>query len=299
MPLAGGGSSTSSSGQLSGSAAAVPLDGAWLVGGTVRDLLIGRPVTDIDVLVDGDAGQAAREVARRAGGSPFPLSERHGAWRVMRDDLTIDIAAARGSLTDDLALRDFTVNAMARPLDGGELIDPHGGRAGSGAPLRPPGVSDGMFDDDPLRLLRLPRIAHELEFGIEAAPSGWPGGRRRWPRRRRESGSSPSCGGCSAPPDPADGVGCSTGSDVLEPVWPELAAVKGVSQRQHHPLDVYDHTLHVVDAVADVTAHPACYLPSQRRDRSSRRGGDRRRRDPAVLAGAPARRPCCTTSPSR
>ena len=259
MPLAGGGSSTSSS-VPERIRAAVPLDGVWLVGGTVRDLLMGRPVTDIDVLVDGDAGQAAREVARRAGGSPFPLSERHGAWRVMRDDLTIDIAAARGSLTDDLALRDFTVNAMARPLDGGELIDPHGGRQDlERRCVRR--VSDGVFDDDPLRLLRLPRIAHELDFGMEADTE-------RLARRKAPLASSPSgerifmeLRRLLAPPDPGDGVRLLDRVDVLEPVWPELAAVKGVSQGQHHALDVFDHTVHVVDAVADVTAHPAWYLP--------------------------------------
>ncbi|HEY8858913.1 MAG TPA: hypothetical protein VIM27_05625, partial [Gaiellales bacterium] len=102
---------------------------AWLVGGSVRDLLLGRSVVDVDLVVERDPGDAARTLARSAGGAPFPLSERHGAWRVVRDGSTVDITASRGAVTDDLGRRDFTINAMAVPLAGGDLLDPHGGRA--------------------------------------------------------------------------------------------------------------------------------------------------------------------------
>ena len=78
--------------------AQAPVPEAWLVGGTLRDLLQRRAVTDIDLVVDADAGAVARELARVVGGSPFPLSERHGAWRVGTDETTVDIAACRGSI---------------------------------------------------------------------------------------------------------------------------------------------------------------------------------------------------------
>ena len=146
--------------------AKAPVDGGWLVGGSVRDLLLERPVTDIDLVVEDDPGGVARRLARSLGGSPFPLSERHGAWRVVDAGNTIDVAGCRGTLEQDLALRDFTINAIAIPLAGGEPVDPSGGTADLEAGVVR-AVSDAVFDDDPLRLLRLPRIAHELGFAIE------------------------------------------------------------------------------------------------------------------------------------
>src|SRR5204862_8070793 len=89
---------------------------AWLVGGAVRDELLGRPVVDVDIACR-DPEAAARAYARRAGGAPFPLSERHGAWRVaLENDRTLDFTPLRDSIEADLATRDFTINAIARPL---------------------------------------------------------------------------------------------------------------------------------------------------------------------------------------
>ena len=140
----------------------------WIVGGAVRDHLLGRPVEDWDVVVAGDPGKAARAHARRAGGSPFPLSERHGAWRVTGDGRMVDFTERHGSLADDLARRDFTANAVAVALADGAVTDPHGGvEAIEQRVLRV--VGDGVFRDDPLRLLRLPRLAAELEFAVDEA----------------------------------------------------------------------------------------------------------------------------------
>src|SRR5439155_15867232 len=101
---------------------------AWLVGGAVRDELLGRPVVDVDVACR-DPQAAARAYARRSGGAPFPLSERHGAWRVaLEDGRTVDFTPLRDSIEDDLATRDFTMNAIARPLAGGDDVDPYGGK---------------------------------------------------------------------------------------------------------------------------------------------------------------------------
>jgi hypothetical protein len=138
---------------------------AWVVGGAVRDQLLGRPVVDVDVACR-EPERAAREYARRSGGAPFPLSERHGAWRVaLKDGRTVDFTPLRGSIEGDLATRDFTVNAIALPLAGGEPVDPSGGlddlQLGS---LR--AVTESVFDDDPLRLLRAVRLEDELGFRI-------------------------------------------------------------------------------------------------------------------------------------
>lgn len=141
---------------------------AWVVGGAVRDELLGRPLVDLDVACADPAG-AARLVARASGGAPFPLSERHGAWRVVLDDgRTVDFTPLAGSLLDDLAARDFTVNAVATPVAGGPPVDPHGGlddlRAGV---LRL--VGEGALDADPLRLLRAVRFEDELGLRLEPA----------------------------------------------------------------------------------------------------------------------------------
>ncbi len=140
----------------------------WLVGGTVRDRELGRYSPDVDVAVTGEAAAVAAHVAQILRAPWFALSERHGAFRVVVGQAHIDVATVRGEgILADLALRDFTVNAMAVPLEGGGIIDPFRGlddlRAG-----RLAAVSDHIFDDDPLRLLRAPRFAHIL--GLRLAP---------------------------------------------------------------------------------------------------------------------------------
>src|SRR5213593_5264194 len=101
---------------------------AWVVGGAVRDELLGRELVDLDIAVR-EPKAAARAYAKRSGGAPFPLSERHGAWRVaLEGGRTVDFTPLPGSIEDDLATRDFTINATARPLAGGEPVDPFGGR---------------------------------------------------------------------------------------------------------------------------------------------------------------------------
>ena len=106
------------------------MTGSWTVGGALRDELLGREVTDIDIAVEGDPEAAARELAREVRGPVFRLSEAFGAWRVVDRDggRVYDFAPLQGgTIEEDLARRDFTINAMARPREGGDLIDPLGG----------------------------------------------------------------------------------------------------------------------------------------------------------------------------
>src|SRR5919198_2425743 len=139
---------------------------AWVVGGAVRDELLGRELVDLDIAIR-EPEQAARAYARRSGGAPFPLSERHGAWRVALDGgRTVDFTPLPDSVEEDLATRDFAINAIARPLAGGELIDPFGGREDLEA-KRLRAVGDSVFDDDPLRLLRAVRLEDELGFRLD------------------------------------------------------------------------------------------------------------------------------------
>ena len=136
---------------------------AWVVGGAVRDELLGCPVVDLDVACR-EPRRAARDYSKRSGGAPFPLSERHGAWRVALDGgRTVDFTPLRGTIEDDLATRDFTINAIAVPLAGGEAVDPFGGRRDlEEKTLRH--VSERVFDDDPLRLLRAVRLVDQFGF---------------------------------------------------------------------------------------------------------------------------------------
>ena len=138
---------------------------AWIVGGAVRDELLGRPVIDLDIATR-EPEQAARVYARQAGGAPFPLSERHGAWRVaLEGQRTVDFTPLEHGIDADLLSRDFTMNAIAVPLEGGEPYDPCGGR--EDLELRAiRAVTDSIFEDDPLRLLRAVRLEDELGFHI-------------------------------------------------------------------------------------------------------------------------------------
>jgi tRNA nucleotidyltransferase/poly(A) polymerase len=145
---------------------------AWIVGGAVRDALLSRPVVDVDVACR-DPEAAARRYANRFGGAPFPLSERHGAWRVVEPASkkrapveTVDFTPLPDGIEADLATRDFTLNAIAVPVGGGEPRDPYGGRSDLRARVIRT-VSDEVFESDPLRLLRAVRLADELDFRLD------------------------------------------------------------------------------------------------------------------------------------
>jgi tRNA nucleotidyltransferase (CCA-adding enzyme) len=147
----------------------------YLVGGAVRDLLLGRERSDVDVAVEGDALALARRLDGEAS-----EHERFGTATVRLDGLEVDLAGTReeryespgalpevrpASLAEDLARRDFTINAMAVPLaEPEDLIDPHGGRADLDAGrLRV--LHPGSFRDDPTRALRAAR--YSARFGLE------------------------------------------------------------------------------------------------------------------------------------
>ena len=161
---------------------------AYLVGGPVRDALLGSPLSDLDITITGDAPAIAQQLAADTGGR-LTVHRRFGtatvAWADGGDDLTVDLVTARsetypapaalpivraGALADDLARRDFTINAMAWPIvdcgsnDG--IIDPHGGQDD---------LEDGIirtlhkqsFRDDPTRILRA--VRYEQRFGFRIA----------------------------------------------------------------------------------------------------------------------------------
>ena len=166
---------------------------AYLVGGPVRDGLLGAPTSDLDITVTGDAPALAQQLADAVGGR-LTIHHRFGTATVAWDDLTVDLVTARretypapaalpavqpGDLAADLARRDFTINAMAMPLSvdkdligndiaGAKIVDPHGGqpdlRAGIIRTLH-----RQSFRDDPTRILRA--VRYEQRFGFRIADS--------------------------------------------------------------------------------------------------------------------------------
>lgn len=140
---------------------------AWIVGGAVRDRELGRPVLDLDVAC-ADPRAAARRYASAFGGSAFRLSERHGAWRVATagEERTVDFTPLPDGIDADLRSRDLTFNAMAVRVGSGELLDPFGGKSDlESGTVR--AVTETVFFDDPLRLLRAVRFEDELGFRMD------------------------------------------------------------------------------------------------------------------------------------
>lgn len=141
----------------------------WLVGGSVRDARLGRYSPDLDIVVAGEAAGFVAELAGKLRAPWFALSERHGAYRIMGRQGRIDVAALRGGdILTDLAGRDFTINAMALPVGGEGLIDPFGG-ASDLEQGRLVAVSERIFADDPLRLMRAARFCHVLGLRPDTA----------------------------------------------------------------------------------------------------------------------------------
>ena len=133
---------------------------AWIVGGALRDRLLGLPSAEIDVAVSGDAGAIAADLERDGYGRAVFLSRDRPGPRVFRvaGKRPLDVAELEGgSIETDLARRDFTVNAMAFAADSGELLDPYGG-AEDLVRRRLRAVRDGNLLDDPLRALRAARF---------------------------------------------------------------------------------------------------------------------------------------------
>ena len=226
----------------------------------MRDALLGRETPDFDLAVDGDVGAMARELGRRAGGHAFQLSEEFGAWRVRshKQHWQVDLTPLMGeTLEQDLGRRDLTINAIARELlpERGELIDPCGG-VGDIEARRLRSVGPESFSSDPLRVLRLARIAAELGFTPEPETL------------RLASASAPALSGVAAERVFAElrltissdraviGLELAHSIGATAVVLPELDALRGLEQSDYHHLDVYEHTLATLQATIDLVSDP-------------------------------------------
>lgn len=227
---------------------------AWIVGGAVRDAALGRDVVDVDLAVAQDPEVAARAIANAAGGPAFSLSEEFGTWRALGPDWHVDVSGLRGgSIAADLALRDFTINSVAVPLDDptSAPVDPTDGLTDLAARLLR-ATSDRSFADDPLRVLRAARLASTLalqldtgtvELALAAADrADEPAGERQLAELRL----------LIAGEEPIRGLELLDELGATAHVLPELEALRGVEQNPNHHLDVYSHTIEVLRQLLEV-----------------------------------------------
>ena len=229
-----------------------------LTGGFLRDLLLDRPVRDIDVALSGDPPSLARVAADAVGGSCFPLDEDRGIMRIVLPAGSpvayVDVTRLRGSIETDLAERDFTIDSMALPLAAVEkrgaqpLIDPFFGTDDVGDRIVR-AVGEGVFRSDGLRLLRGVRLCAELGFSLDDGTAAL---MRRdaaclddiAPERKRDELTRILATELAAPSlRQLDGLG------LLERLLPEVVACRGVSQPKEHYWDVFDHLLETVAAL--------------------------------------------------
>lgn len=228
---------------------------AYFVGGWVRDELLGRAVKrDLDLAVDGDAAELARAFADTIGGAFYLMDEENNVARVIIGDTYVDFAQLRGSLRDDLATRDFTINAMARQLGSNELFDPFHGQKHL-ALKQICAVTDEAFQRDPVRLLRAIRFAGELNFTIGAHTE-------KLMRRDAHLLAFASMERARdeflkilALPNPTMWLRRMDDWGLLAVCLPEVHALKGVTQYAPHEFDVFEHTLRTLDELVAIQAN--------------------------------------------
>jgi poly(A) polymerase len=232
---------------------------SYLVGGVIRDVILERSTADIDITIEGDALEIARQVATSLGGKYVLLNETNRMGRVVLSHKEgwweIDFSTLKGSIKQDLAQRDFTIDAMAVDLSqlgkehiDGMLIDPfHGWDDVQHGVIRI--VTETAFESDPVRLLRAVRLAAELGFTIDKETetlirnyayliSGVAGERTREELLR-----------LLAVPQARKFLPYLDDLGLITAVIPELIQEKGVEQPKEHFWNVFTHSLETVAAV--------------------------------------------------
>jgi poly(A) polymerase len=245
----------------------------YVVGGYVRDCLLGRPSKDIDIVVIGNGITFAEKLAEKTGKSKVSIFKNFGTAMLRYRDLEIEIVGARkesyrnnsrkpeveeGSLEEDQNRRDFTINAMALGLNAenfGQLLDPFEGTKDlQNKIIRTPLEADATFSDDPLRMLRAVRFASRLNFTIEEntlASISRNKERIQIVSAERISDELNKIILCERP---SIGFKLLEDTGLLKLIFPELSALKGVDKKngQGHKDNFY-HTLQVLDNLSEKT----------------------------------------------
>ncbi len=243
--------------------------GLYVAGGAVKDCLLGLPVSDVDIVFPPEAMGIALRFAEMTGAPRIALRQDEPGKMLERvvvrqgdETLLFDFTACRGpSIESDLAVRDFTLTAMALPLsafikgDFSGIIDPFGGR-GAVRDKEIRALSDETFRQDPLRLLRAFRLAAELGFTIRGetlemvSRDGALLGTVSGERVRDEIFRILEVNSCHPCIEAMDRVG------LLGRVFPEMAAMKGIEQDGYHALDVWSHTMLCLKEMETIIENP-------------------------------------------
>ncbi len=287
---------------------------AWVAGGAVRDALLGREPADLDLAVDvEDIGELARAIARGAGAAAVTLDAERDVHRVAsRDDAaSIDLTPADGGIGPDLLRRDFTINAMALPLQlwpnvaPSQVVDPAGGLEDLRA-KRLRAVSEEVLAADPVRMARAVRLCAELGFEMEPQTAAW---------TAAGAGRITSSAGervrdelvrLMRPPGTARHLRLLDRLGLLTQIIPELEAARGAGQPKEHYWDVLEHSLEAVGKVQGVlhieplVPHPEPMISWGERDAAyadEAIGGGRTRADALRLAALlhDVAKPACKT----
>ncbi len=232
---------------------------AWIVGGAVRDLLLGHTPVDVDVATR-HPESLGRNFAELVGGHVVLMDPEHDIWRVAFHGEYFDFCGFRDDdIIGDLLGRDFTINAIAlrmpEPDHPGGLLDPlHGLADLEAGALRM--VSTAAFRDDPVRILRAFRFFAELHFSFAQAT---------WEALQREADRLPLaaaerlqaewwrlCAGAYA----AEAIQRMDTAGVLGIIFPELTVTKNVGQNAYHRFDVWEHSLLTTTCMARFLLHP-------------------------------------------
>jgi poly(A) polymerase len=253
---------------------------AYVVGGFVRDTILGRERKDIDIVVIGDAIAFAKLVAQHFGRKKVVTFENFGTAMVPLEETNIEFVAAReeqyepnsrkpevkrATLLSDLSRRDFTFNALAASINReqfGRVVDPFNGyRDLIDGIIRTPLLPGQTFDDDPLRMLRAIRFCAQLfdpsrrrKFTIEEETYRAIQNTAARLSIVSKERISDEFFKILASPRPSIGLKLLYETGVAKQVFPELVDMVGVEQRKdYHHKDVFLHTLKVVDNMAETT----------------------------------------------
>ena len=245
----------------------------YLVGGFVRDLLLKRVSEDIDVLIVGDGNLYAKELAKQLGVEKVVTYKTFGTAHFEYENLDFEFVAARkesyqrdsrkpkvikGTFKDDINRRDFTINTLAVSInkkDFGELIDTYDAIDDiQNKIIKTPIDPLKTFDDDPLRILRAYRFASQLNFTIDESINIAASKLKDRLEIISQERITDEFLKILASPKPSIGLKLLYDSGVMEIIFPEIANLAGVDQRNdYHHKDVFLHTCEVVDNISSKT----------------------------------------------
>jgi poly(A) polymerase len=234
---------------------------AYLVGGFLRDTLLGKPTRDIDIGLEGptEVDVAARDLAQFLSGTVVPLDSNRGIFRVvLADRRNIDLSGMPKGVKVDLPCRDFTINAMAVSFpkdtespDTWALIDPCGGQEDLRKGLVRM-VSPAVFRSDPARLLRAIRLAAQLQFDIDPETLDLLSREATLINQVAAERIRDELLNILAQPNLARSLTYLSEYGLLDFLIPELLPAKGVTQPFEHYWDVYQHSLQCAVMVENV-----------------------------------------------